>query len=35
MQVGLWWFVIGFGLVIAYQAYAHRLFWGKVQGHGD
>jgi cytochrome d ubiquinol oxidase subunit II len=31
MRVGLWWFLIGFGLVIAYQIYAHRAFWGKVQ----
>lgn len=31
MQVGLWWFLIGFGLIIAYQVCAHRAFWGKVQ----
>jgi cytochrome d ubiquinol oxidase subunit II len=31
MQVGLWWFLIGFGLIIAYQVIAHRAFWGKVQ----
>ena len=31
MQVGLWWFLIGFGLIIAYQVVAHRAFWGKVQ----
>jgi cytochrome d ubiquinol oxidase subunit II len=31
MQVGLWWFLIGFGLIVSYQAYAHRIFWGKVQ----
>ncbi|MCI0428791.1 MAG: cytochrome d ubiquinol oxidase subunit II [Nitrospiraceae bacterium] len=31
MHVGLWWFLIGFGLIIAYQVYAHRVFWGKVQ----
>ncbi len=31
MQVGLWWFLAGFGLIIAYQVYAHRAFWGKVR----
>lgn len=31
MQVGLWWFLIGFGLIIVYQVCAHRAFWGKVQ----
>jgi cytochrome d ubiquinol oxidase subunit II len=31
MQVGLWWFLIGLGLIIVYQVYAHRAFWGKVQ----
>jgi cytochrome d ubiquinol oxidase subunit II len=31
MQVGLWWFPIGFGLIIVYQVCAHRAFWGKVQ----
>lgn len=31
MQVGLWWFLFGFSLVIAYQIYAHRAFWGKVR----
>jgi cytochrome d ubiquinol oxidase subunit II len=31
MQVGLWWFLIGFGLIVAYQIIAHRAFWGKVQ----
>jgi cytochrome d ubiquinol oxidase subunit II len=31
MQVGLWWFLIGFALIIAYQVCAHRAFWGKVQ----
>ncbi|MDF0645159.1 MAG: cytochrome d ubiquinol oxidase subunit II [Nitrospira sp.] len=30
MHAGLWWFLPGFILVIAYQVYAHRLFWGKV-----
>jgi len=24
------WFVMGFVLIIAYQVYAHRVFWGKV-----
>lgn len=31
MHVGLWWFLIGFGLIVAYQVCAHRAFWGKVQ----
>jgi len=31
LQVGLWWFLAGFGLVIVYQVYAHRAFWGKVR----
>jgi cytochrome d ubiquinol oxidase subunit II len=31
MQVGLWWFFLGFGLIVAYQVCAHRAFWGKVQ----
>ncbi|MDP2381438.1 MAG: cytochrome d ubiquinol oxidase subunit II [Nitrospirota bacterium] len=31
MQVGLWWFLIGFSLLLTYQAYAHRAFWGKVK----
>ncbi|HSF68449.1 MAG TPA: cytochrome d ubiquinol oxidase subunit II [Nitrospiraceae bacterium] len=31
MHVGLWWFLVGFGLIIAYQVCAHRAFWGKVQ----
>jgi cytochrome d ubiquinol oxidase subunit II len=31
MQVGFWWFLIGFGLVIVYQVYAHRAFRGKVR----
>lgn len=31
MQAGLWWFPIGFGLIIAYQVIAYRAFWGKVQ----
>ncbi|MEK6801453.1 MAG: cytochrome d ubiquinol oxidase subunit II [Nitrospirota bacterium] len=31
MQIGLWWFVVGFSLVIACQLCAHRAFWGKVR----
>jgi cytochrome d ubiquinol oxidase subunit II len=31
MQVGLWWFLGGFSLVILYQVYVHRLFRGKVR----
>lgn len=31
LQVGLWWFLLGFILVIIYQVYAHRVFWGKVR----
>lgn len=31
MQVGLWWFLGGFSLVILYQVYAHRVFRGKVR----
>jgi cytochrome bd ubiquinol oxidase subunit II len=31
MQVGLWWFFIGFGLIVAYQVCAHRAFRGKVR----
>ena len=31
MNAGLTWFMAGFTLAIAYQGYAHRLFWGKVQ----
>ncbi len=30
LQVGLWWFLFGFLLVLLYQTYLHRLFWGKV-----
>ena len=33
LRVGLLWFLIGFVLVIAYQVYAHRCFWGKVPMH--
>ena len=34
MQVGLWWFLVGFSLVIVYQVYAHRVFLGKVRLDG-
>jgi cytochrome d ubiquinol oxidase subunit II len=30
MAVGLWWFLIAFVLLVVYQMYAHRAFWGKV-----
>lgn len=30
LQVGVVWFVIGLVLIITYQVYAHRAFWGKV-----
>lgn len=30
LQVGVVWFVIGLVLIIAYQVFAHRAFWGKV-----
>ncbi len=30
LQAGAVWFVMGFVLIIAYQVYAHRVFWGKV-----
>jgi cytochrome bd ubiquinol oxidase subunit II len=30
MQAALWWFLSAFTLVIVYQVYAHRAFWGKV-----
>ncbi|MFZ1746795.1 MAG: cytochrome d ubiquinol oxidase subunit II [Nitrospirales bacterium] len=35
MQIGLWWFLVGFILLIAYQACAHQAFRGKVKlgGH--
>jgi len=33
LRVGLVWFLIGFPLVLAYQVYAHRAFWGKVPMH--
>ena len=31
LQAALWWFLVGFSLVIVYQFYAHRAFWGKVR----
>jgi len=31
LTAGLWWFAAGFVLIIAYQVYAHRAFWGKVR----
>lgn len=31
MDIALWWFLLGFGLVMGYQICAHRLFWGKVR----
>jgi cytochrome d ubiquinol oxidase subunit II len=31
MEVGLWWFLVGFGLILAYQAFLHKAFWGKVR----
>lgn len=31
LKVGLWWFLIGFILLIAYQACAHQAFRGKVK----
>jgi len=30
LQAGAVWFVIGLVLIIVYQVYAHRAFWGKV-----
>ena len=30
LQVGLLWFLPGFGLALAYTVMAHRAFWGKV-----
>ena len=30
LQVGVVWFVTGLVLIIAYQVFAHRFFWGKV-----
>jgi cytochrome d ubiquinol oxidase subunit II len=32
---GLLWFLIGFTLVVGYQVYVHRLFWGKVRRDTD
>lgn len=31
LTAGLWWFAVGFVLIIAYQVYAHWVFWGKVK----
>lgn len=31
LAAGLTWFVVGIALVLAYQIYAHRAFWGKVR----
>ena len=31
LATGLTWFVVGFALVLVYQVYAHRAFWGKVR----
>jgi cytochrome d ubiquinol oxidase subunit II len=31
LAAGLTWFAVGFALVLAYQVYAHRAFWGKVR----
>ena len=35
MQIGLWWFLVGFILLIGYQVCAHQAFRGKVKlgGH--
>ncbi len=35
LSAGLPWFVVGFALVLAYQIYAHRAFWGKVRLDAD
>ncbi|MDR4482758.1 MAG: cytochrome d ubiquinol oxidase subunit II [Nitrospirales bacterium] len=35
MQIGLWWFLLGFSLLIAYQACAHQAFRGKVKLGAD
>lgn len=34
LRAGLTWFVVGFVFLLAYQIYAHRLFWGKVRFDG-
>lgn len=31
LSAGLTWFAVGFALVLAYQVYVHRAFWGKVR----
>jgi len=35
MQVGLWWFAIGFSLIIVYTITVHRSFRGKVENGAD
>lgn len=35
MQIGLWWFLIGFSLIITYQGCAHWVFRGKVKLGAD
>lgn len=35
LAAGLTWFVVGFALVLAYQMYVHRAFWGKVRLDAD
>ncbi len=34
LQVGFRWFGVGFPLLLVYQIYVHRIFWGKVQFKG-
>lgn len=34
LEAGFAWFGVGFALLLAYQIYVHRLFWGKVQCDG-
>ena len=31
MGIGVWWFLVGFSLLVAYQIYLHHAFWGKVR----
>jgi cytochrome bd-type quinol oxidase subunit 2 len=35
LTAGFAWFVVGFALVLAYQMYVHRAFWGKVRLDAD
>jgi len=35
MQVGIWWFLVGLSLIIAYQACVHQAFRGKVKLGAD